>query len=333
MKSYVEALPLRNNANPSEEEQVAYIEQDKAFHAFYMEQMRAFLKKNGVDTSGFESYQAEDWLNYEKSIRLYEALWKYLYENYQQTGKYNNSWFLTPWFLRGDGNENLGMYDPSNLVIITADEQSKWEYSLWYQYDYDKADLIDEYDPIGKNWETAKKNWYEKMRAARYNPDIPIAGVTVPRIFLGEGDTSGILIAVADAPNQEGIKLLVLGFTNPDYNGNNDKYLYHVFSVNLNPDQKTGPGDYYFVDDTRPAPEGYNIGVAANAPSGAYRRFEYDDDKINALINHAITAYPTNNYGNDQGEAIIFDQYLIKGIESFSIITGSRDPVSESPLK
>ncbi len=78
MRQYVESLPNRNNLNPSEEEQRRYIEQDKAFHPFYMEQMVLYLRQNGVDTAAFEGLKGQDWLDYDKSIKVYEAFWRLL---------------------------------------------------------------------------------------------------------------------------------------------------------------------------------------------------------------------------------------------------------------
>ncbi len=278
MRRYVETLPARNNLDPSEAEQKAYIEQDQAFHQFYMEQMVLYLQQNGVDISEFEGLEAQGWLAYENSIKVYEALWRLLYQKYQETGEYRTDWLLTPWLLRGDGNENLGMYDTRNFVRSLNG-------GLGYGINFYKSEEQFVNERSASNLQEAMQMWREKIR--EYGFVVPIFGVpTNIERQAAVNPSYGVLTAIADMPGRDGVKILVLGFLDE-----NEKWVYQPFAVNLSADTRTQAGDFMFdaPNIVKPAPEGFNVWKSGEGPLD---QEGYNDEKLFALLGHEISTFP-----------------------------------------
>ncbi len=315
MRRYVETLPNRNNLDPSQAEQQRYIEQDQAFHQFYMREMVAYLRKNGVDTSEFKGFKGEDWLDYQKSIKVYEALWRLLYQEYQKTGKYRTDWLLTPWLLRGDGSENLGMYDTRNWVPSISGVNGGLGYDPGF---YSPEKIINIFSAA--NLQEAIQRWREEIR--EYGVVVPIFGVStnIERMPM-EHSLDGVLVAIFNMPGRDGVKILVLGVL--DENG---VLVYQPFAVNLSPDTRTQAGDFrYTGDNVVPAPEGVDVYVADNAPEKVFGRFEYDLERIVGLIGYKIIGKPSQGYGDPNGLNFYSSQFFFDGIESFHRIVGSQN--------
>ncbi len=321
MRQYVETLPSRNNLDPSEAEQKRYTEEDQKFHQFYMREMVAYLRKNGVDTSEFKGFKGEDWLDYQKSIKVYEALWRLLYQEYQETGEYRTDWMLTPWLLRGDGNENLGMYDQANFVFLPTDRNGNRQYRLFNREQRSVEYYMEKY-----NAETRQELIEKMLELYRlYGYNVPIYGinVNVPRHPVLD-EAYGVLTAIVDMPGREGVKILVLGFV--DENG---KWVYQPFAVNLSPDTRTQAGDFMYTGgNVVPAPEGFIVRLARE---GRLDEEGYNNEKLFALLGHEISLQPNNGFRDENNNTINFSQFMPNGIEGAGYIGGGGE-AENSPL-
>ncbi len=322
MRQYVETLPARNNLDPSEAEQKAYIEQDRAFHQFYMREMVAYLRKNGVDTSEFKGFKGEDWLDYQKSIKVYEVLWNLLYEDYQKTGEYRTDWLLTPWLLRGNGDENLGMYDTRNFVPAIDGVNGDLGYNPgWWNSQEEIINTL-----FADNLQQAIQIWREKIKKNGFV--VPIFGVpTKIERQAAVSASNGVLAAIADMPGRDGVKILILGFL--DENG---EWVYQPFAVNLSADTRTKPGDFMFREPNivEPAPEGYRIYSVSDKQ---FYPQAYDEERLTGLLSHSVVLEANRVFFGENNNDIVFSVSMIDGIENVMYVldgnTSELSPLNE----
>jgi hypothetical protein len=307
-QDYLASLDSRQVAETGSAQEKEYIKEDQTFHVYYTRGLIDFLGKEGADVSDFKNI---DLLVYNNAIKVYEALWNQL-AKYPES--YNTNWIPTAWLLRGDGKTNLGMYDPANLIILPSDKQGPGKYTLCQGFPFSTDYLINYYDPVGHNWETAKNKWFDHMRKFNNNPSVPISGLETPRIYINDDLTYGVFTALADHPGYPdgSVKIIFMGFQ--DENG---KWVYQPFAVNLG-NNKTKSGDYIDIngkvsqlskDQEYPIPV-----VGSNFPTTLSRK-EYTVADLIKMIGHQVYGKPNAFF-----EKLFFNQYYFDGIESFGVI-------------
>jgi hypothetical protein len=327
MQTYLADLPGRQVAETGSKQEDDYIKKDQAFHLYYTQGLIDFLVKEGVDVSSFKN---TDLLVYNNSIKVYEAFWKQIAKNPES---YDTKWIPTPWLLRGDGKTNLGMYDPANLIILPSDKRGQGKYNVWNGSSLSTDDLINKYDPVGHNWETAKNKWFDAMRNLYGDPNIPILGIDAPRICLKDYVTYGVLTALADHPGYPdgSVKTIFLGFQD-----NNGEWVYQPFAVNLGKNSVKS-GDYiYDRDHGQVYPLGvskdqFPIPVVGSGAPTKLGRNGYTLADLIGMIDHQVYGSPYNAFVSSPNHYIVFEQYFFDGIESFGYIYDG-DKATISPL-
>jgi hypothetical protein len=220
------------------------------------------------------------------------------------------------------------MYDPANLIILPSDKQGPGKYTLWYGFSHDTEFLINYYDPVGHNWETAKNNWFDAIRKGSGNPNIPILGIDAPRICLKNDLTYSVFTALADHPGYPdgSVKIIFMGFKD-----DNGKWVYQPFAVNLGKN-KTKAGDYIYHSPGQlfqlSKDQEYPIPVVGSSEPTTFGRKEYTLADLIKMINHEMYEGPYTELGSSN-QYILFSQYFFDGIESFGVIKdGGKAAVS-----